>query len=157
MTVTYEAIQSYTLSGTTTQISLTSLPSTYTDLVLIATGTSSSLAAMVVQVNTDTGSNYSFTQIQGDGSSATSSRGTSVTGMNMGLIDTTISNSIIQFMNYANTTTFKTFLSRANDKAFATRANVGLWRSTSAINSIQLSGSTFQNGFTVNVYGIKAE
>lgn len=156
MASTYTPIATYTLSGTTTQISLTSISSAYTDLVVVANGTSSSLAALVLQVNTDTGSNYSFTNILGDKSSVTSSRGTSVAGANMGLIDTTMSTTTIQLQNYSNTTTYKSFIGRASDIAYASRAAVGMWRSTAAINSIQLSGSTFQNGFTVNIYGIKA-
>lgn len=159
-TATYEAIETKTLGSSQTSVTFTSVPTTYTDLVLIVNGTGSGLAALKLQVgngSVDTGSNYSFTNIQGDGTSATSSRGSSATEMNLGLMDTTISTSIFHFMNYSNTTTYKTFLGSGADTAYAIRKVVGLWRSTAAINTFTVSGTTLQTNTTLSLYGIKAE
>ena len=64
----------------------------------------------------------------------------------------------MSIQNYANTTTYKTMISRASDATQNAIAYVGLWRSTSAINSITLSVSagTFAIGSTFTLYGIKA-
>ena len=62
-------------------------------------------------------------------------------------------------MNYANTTTNKTVLLRNNNTAFGTEAQVGLWRSTSAINTIKLyldRAEYYVVGSTFTLYGIKA-
>jgi hypothetical protein len=61
-------------------------------------------------------------------------------------------------MNYANTTTYKTTLARTNDALLQARASVGLWRNTSAINSILVSyyGYNFDAGSTFTLYGIQA-
>jgi hypothetical protein len=66
-------------------------------------------------------------------------------------------------MNYSNTTTNKTVISRTNVTSGSfpgTETMVNLWRSTSAINVIELrqSGSgQYLSGTTFTLYGIKAE
>ena len=64
-------------------------------------------------------------------------------------------------MNYANTTTYKAYLTRSNSSQLSNYVEMGagLWRSTSAINSIKLyltSGGNFVSGFTATIYGITA-
>jgi hypothetical protein len=109
----------------------------------------------------DTGSNYSITQITGSGSSASSGRLSSQTEYKVtdGLFFNTSEqcNILVSFQNYSNTTTNKTWLSRANSAGIGVNAGVGLWRSTSAINTIRLYGSqNFQSGSKVTLYGIAA-
>jgi hypothetical protein len=162
-TPTYEKIEAKTLGSATATVSFTSIPATYTDLVLVMNGSITSvLANAVMQFNTDTGSNYSYTFLTGDGSSATSGRAASQTQILLnyyGYFDTVYgTNMIVQIQNYANSTTNKTLLSRANNSANGTAAVVGLWRSTAAINSMQIKtgSSTFTAGCTFTLYGIKA-
>jgi FlaG/FlaF family flagellin (archaellin) len=68
--------------------------------------------------------------------------------------------SIYQFMNYSNTTTYKTVLGRSNVQDFRVASIVGLWRSTSAINTISLRSDNASYNFTVGstftLWGIKA-
>jgi hypothetical protein len=62
-------------------------------------------------------------------------------------------------MNYSNTTTYKTVLLRSNNASAITVATVGLWRSTSAINTIKIyadGAAVFSVGSTFTLYGIKA-
>jgi hypothetical protein len=62
-------------------------------------------------------------------------------------------------MNYANTTTFKTVLSKATSPSTFVRRYVGLWRKTpEAINRIYVftDGDNFNIGTTFTLYGIKA-
>jgi hypothetical protein len=67
-------------------------------------------------------------------------------------------NSIFNILDYANTTTYKTVINRANNAATGVDATVSLWRSTAAINSINISSSTssFATGSTFSLFGIKA-
>ncbi len=63
----------------------------------------------------------------------------------------------INVMNYSNTTTYKTILSRSSD--LYTEASVNLWRNTAAITSIIIGAQgayTFSAGSTFTLYGIKA-
>jgi hypothetical protein len=119
-------------------------------------------SAIQAQFNSDSGSNYSQTVLSGDGSTASSFRGTSATSAAFGLaIDTAneFATSIIQLQNYSNTTTYKTSLVRTNIASDRVRAIVNLWRSTSAITSILLQNNgatTFVAGSTFTLYGIAA-
>lgn len=162
MASTYTPIATTTLSSTTSTYTFSSIPATYTDLVLIVTGTLASgtgTASLDFRVNGDTGTNYSDTHLDGS-SSATSDRDTNFNWMNLGLCNSsTVCVNVLQVFNYANTTTYKTFLCRGNHPASYVRASVGLWRSTSAINSITVGNNgaiSLASGMTLTLYGIKA-
>ena len=160
---TYTKIASTTLGSAAASVTFSSIASTYTDLVLVCqTKATSSAPNTRMQVNSDTGTNYSTTILSGNGSSASSSRYSNTT---FSLVDlegyndaTNVKNTIINIFNYANTTTYKTLLSRAANAALGTDAIVSLWRSTAAINSITIfpNVSTFVTGSTFNLYGIAA-
>jgi len=171
MPITYEPIATTTLGSSATEINFTSISGSYTDLVLVCNGgMSRSGAAFLLRVGNgtiDAGSNYSGTELYGTGSAAESLRW-ATTEINVfssvGSSTTAGENTfIIQFMNYSNTTTYKTVLARANSATTTaypgTAAAVNLWRSTSAINTIRLlrqSTDTFITGSTFTLYGIKA-
>jgi hypothetical protein len=160
---TYTPIATSSPSGTAT-VDFTSISGSYTDLVLVMSGSMAAAANMFIRVGNgslDTGSNYSITQITGSGSSASSGRLSSQTEYKVtdGLFFNTSEqcNILVSFQNYSNTTTNKTWLSRANSAGIGVNAGVGLWRSTSAINTIRLYGSqNFQSGSKVTLYGIAA-
>jgi hypothetical protein len=166
MPATYEPISTQTLGTATADIFFTSIPQTYTDLVLIVTGTSASVFNIAFRVNSDSGSNYSYTELRGDGSAAASSRTTSNTYgrfQSIGRIDTTgMHVTVANFMNYSNTTTYKTVLNRSNNAGGTVpgvQVTTNLWRSTSAITAINVlseSGANFAVGSTFTLYGIKA-
>ena len=161
---TYVPIATTTLGSASSPVTFSSIPSTYTDLVLISsvlgvTGTSYILQATV---NSDSGTNYSTTWMLGNGTAASSGRSTSATSIYLGHLTGFLTTgspmtAITNFPNYSNTTTYKTTLSRGNNTGTDTEAIVGLWRSTAAINRIDLtlgSGTNFQTGSTFTLYGI---
>jgi hypothetical protein len=159
MPTTYEPIATTTLSGSTSEVTFTSIPATFTDLRLVFAGVSSA-QALCIQFNGDTSTNYSLTVLRGDGTSAVSSRNTSIdrlivcslTGTNPNLLTTDV-------FSYAGST-YKTLLSSSsedNNGSGNTRQSVGLWRSTSAITSLRLYGFSASNiTGTATLYGIKA-
>ena len=155
---TYEPIATTTVTASSSDVVFTSIPSTFTDIVLITNANQSvNFASLSIRFNSDSGSNYSDTILLGDGSATASARQSNVTSMRTGLMGTTIGTNILHVMNYANTTTYKTVLSRGNVAGNQVRAGVGLWRSTAAITSLTIvlpSGETFTGTFTI--YGIKA-
>lgn len=167
MAATYEPIQTYTVSGSsTTTVAFSSIPSTYTDLYLVSSITpATGGGSLVFTVNSDTGTNYSFTTLGGNGSSASSTRATYsrnyglLFDWSVGMPTTSISISNASFMNYSNTSTYKTVISRGNNANTFTDATVSLWRSTSAINAINVfaaNSSVINAGSTFTLYGIKA-
>lgn len=164
MPVTYDKIATTTLGSATQSITFSSISGSYTDLVIVlvagvASGTDSKVR---VRLNSDTGTNYSMTNILGDGSTAFSQRGSNASGMDIGLLFNTnsVTNvSIINIMNYANTTTYKTCIARGNNPAWGTGAAVGLWRNTSAVTSVTLlqdGGNNMIIGSIATLYGVKA-
>jgi hypothetical protein len=130
----------------------------YTDLVIVANGTSSGDASFMMRFNGDSASNYSTTYLYGTGSSVVSGRASNDTYIvGMGRTNTTGGASIIHLQNYANTTTYKTVIGRGSAAASLVIAAVGLWRSTSAITSILItpeSSNTISVGSTFSLYGI---
>ncbi len=165
MTATYDKIATYTAPSSQTAVTFNSF-SGYTDLVLVCNikNTSSTPRNVYLQFNGDTGNNYSKTLIEGNGSSASSARDTNSPAIYSAAI--TVGNttdpalSIINIMNYANTTTYKTTLSRYSGASLVTNAVIGLWRNTAAITSLTLTIDTASNiatGSTFTLYGIKAE
>jgi len=166
MPATYEPIATTTLSTTASVITFSSIPSTYTDLRLVWTVRSTAGGNYpTVRFNNDSGSNYSWTRIYGDGTSAASQANTSRSGIGI-LWLTEVSSAADTFnlltldvFSYAGST-YKTSLTTAsadkNGSGTVERA-VALWQSTSAINRLDLtaSSSTFTAGTTATLYGIK--
>ena len=158
---TYVALATQTLSSSAASVTFSSISGAYTDLIMICTGSvvSGGWVGLTLNFNGDTGSNYSSTSISGNGSTASSIREATAVYMNLGAIDSTVqTNNIFHIMNYANTTTYKTGLSRGNNSVANVRPVVGLWRSTAAITSIVISHPSISiaTGATFTLYGIAA-
>jgi hypothetical protein len=161
---TYTPIATVTLGSAQNSISFSSISQAYTDLILIATGkNSSSFDAIDIRVGSgslNTGANYSITAMNGNGSAAQSFRDSNATSMtNMGITSSSREQvSIYHFMDYSNTTTFKTVIGRSNVTDFRVAAIVGMFRSTSAIDTIGLRSDNpsynFTAGSTFSLFGI---
>lgn len=166
---TYTPIATTTLGSATSSYTFSSIAQTYTDLILIATLKSASASnALLLRVGNgsiDTGANYSYTNLIGNGSTATSGRQSASTSIVLSqgnqFMPTNLQNVYtMHFQNYSNTTSYKTALIRSSviesASGFAS-STVGLWRSTSAINQIQVSNvDNLQIGCTLTLYGIAA-
>ena len=157
---TYTPIATTTLGSAQASYTFSSIPSTYTDLILVLNASSVATADIMVQLNSDTGSNYSRTKLTGNGTAASSSRTANADRLYLNTTSNTTTtageyNSITSFNNYSNTTTYKTTLTRANAASLGTDALVQLWRSTAAISTIYVySTGTFSAGSTFTLYGI---
>ena len=160
MAKTYEPIQSTTLGSAAASVTLSSIPGTFTDLVLVMSGyTSINDRAIKAQVNGDTGANYSHTNVLGYSGGAISQRNSSATFWYIAnnWVSSANCTTVAHFMSYANTNVYKTTLSAEASAASVACRVVGLWRSTAAITSITLFPSTgnFVAGSTFSLYGIK--
>lgn len=162
MAKTYEPIATQTLGSSAASVTFSSISGAYTDLLLVTSNGSTTATNTYVRLNGDSGSNYSFTQLTGTGSSAISGRSSNQTAIrvdNYASAATSITNAyIFQLQNYSNTTTYKTVLTRTNEAGTGVDATVGLWRNTAAITSILYypGVGNWITGSTFTLYGIKA-
>lgn len=160
----YTLISSQTLASATATVTFSSIPQIYKDLVLEFVGSYSNTTAgsqeFVFTINGDTGTNYSVTYIYGNGTSPFSNRRTSVNQAYVTLgrsQNNQTGNALLNFMSYANTSIFKTILSRSGDAAGGTALDINLWRSNSAITSIQIPATstyTWNAGSTFKLWGV---
>ena len=161
MPATYEPIATTTLGSTASSVTFSSIPSTYTDLVVVSAPIGNGDAQVQLKFNNDSSAIYSYTILASNGASVVSARAVQAAfiGTDYFFSVTTAGGiTLINVMNYANTTTYKTALLRSNNASKATMAIVGLWPSTAAINRIDLTAtsSTFAAGSVFTIYGIKA-
>jgi hypothetical protein len=161
-TSTEVAIATTTLGSTATNITFSSISSAYTDLRIVFTGTSTGNAGFLVRFNGDSATNYSQTNLIGDGSAAASNASSSSSSfdfsINNNMGTTPVFFYSLDIFSYSGST-FKTSLMQQNhdnNGSGSVVRNVGLYRSTSAITSIALSVSAnnFSIGSTATLYGI---
>jgi hypothetical protein len=161
MPLTYTPIATQTLGSSASTVTFSSISGSYTDLVMVISAfTGNDVAEYTMRLNGDSGTNYSVTSLEGAGSVAVSQRQSTQPQMYLvgfqGGTYTEPFTTLIHFMNYSNTTTNKTILSRSSSNAAS--AYCGLWRSTAAINTIAITtpSSTFSTNTTFSLYGILA-
>ena len=161
MPATYEPIATTTLGSAATAINFSSIPATYTDLRVVLVGTTAVACNPGMRFN-GSSSGYSVTSLYGDGTSATSSRGTSRNAAFLGWQATT-STTIptlwtADIFNYRGST-FKTCLCTAStdqNGSGVVERNVNLWQTVDAITTVALlaTGTQFSIGTTATIYGI---
>jgi len=160
MTATYDCIATTTLGSDTATVTFSSISGSFTDLVLVASYKRSVSGNGIVKINSDTGSNYSYTYLLGDGSSASSARSANRANAIVSYDSADLQETLlVNFFNYSNTTTNKTLISRGNDTGLGVISYINLWRSTSAITSIEIypNSGNWRSGSTFTLYGIKSE
>ena len=162
---TMTPIATQILSSASASMTFNNIPQTYTDIIIIGKlveDTAGNNNARM-RFNSDSATNYSGTGVTGDGTTASSGRGTNTTGIGVSYGNANsgrVPEFILHIMNYANTTTYKTTLGRNGCGASSgwTDANVNLWRSTSAISTISFhtTNTNFGVGTMFTLYGVKA-
>lgn len=167
---TYTPIATYTVTGSGINgITLSSIPQTYTDLVVVAhVRSSQAVTETGFHITTNSGQYFSNTSFWGNGANALSSRYSNAydpsNGNAPGANATSgiFGNSITHIPNYSNTTTFKTLVSRtSNDLSGSgqTWLTINLVRAKTAVTYVSAyfdSGFQFAVGSNLTVYGIKA-
>lgn len=171
MSVFLQPLQTVTVgSGGASTITFSSIPQTYTDLVLKISARSDSASAGYsparINFSGDSATNYSSTYLQGYGSSVFTGRYTSLTYLTLdGIARSTItantfSSADLYIPNYtsANYKSFNWELAGENSSTTVSDLllNGGLWRSTSAVTSITLTfiGENFVQYSSFSLYGV---
>jgi hypothetical protein len=175
MPKTYEPIQTYTAPSAQSSVTLSSIPNTYTDLVLTCSlrataATFNATNFIEPTFNGDTSALYSLTGYLLRTSTITNASGANANNLRgvagIATSDQTsgiFSHFTMNIMNYANTSIFKTVICTTRTGGNLTAQDdvwnaAGLYRSTNAISSITFVPSigNFETGCTFTLYGIKA-
>lgn len=164
-------IASNILGGTTASVTFSSIPGTYSSLMVIhnARGdTAAGNTTLLLRFNADSGTNYDYSRSSITGTGTTSNiEGQAASAAVMGIISASsapanvVGCGMIVVPNYAGTTFQKAAEGQANSKTSTSAGGVnqesyaGFWRSTAAITSITLlpNAGSFITGSSFWLYG----
>jgi hypothetical protein len=167
----YESIATTTVgAGGSSSVTFSGIPSTYTHLqvrtICQVSYSSNDYDSINYRFNSDTGSNYAYHILRGNGSNAAVGSGTSTdrafaiyTALVSGS-SSVFGTSIIDILDYANTNKYKTVRSIGGadfNGSGGVGLSSGLWMNTNAINSITFANNNGNwNQYTqFALYGIK--
>lgn len=152
-------------SGGSSTITFSSIPSTFKHLQVRYITRDSNGQHLSFKANNDSGSNYGFHRVSGNGSSASALASTGRTDMVINQSGTSTTASIfnagvIDILDYANTSKYKTIRTLNgvdyNGSGYVELIS-NLWSSTSAISTLTFSPfvGTFSQYTQLALYGIK--
>ena len=165
----FELIETILLASTTATVTFSSIPSTYKHMQIRAVGRSSvagDTGGFGLQLNSDSGANYTFHAITGDGSSLAALAQTGRTSAAVGVMTASSSTAnsfgvlVLDILDYANTNKNKTLRSLTGKQSTGSliRLASGAWLNTSAVTSmtfLDTVGGSFVSGSRFSLYGIK--
>lgn len=156
----YDALATVTLSSATSAVTFSGIPSGYKHLqIRTLNKVESGTPDMLMRFNGDSGANYKFHILRGDGGGAVTSENytnSSITNPVSGYFQT----SIIDIVDYNSTTKLKTskiFVGRDNNGVGEVGIWSHLWVSTQPITAITFTptASTISPNSTFALYGVK--
>ena len=156
---TYSTMGTGSLAGVSEFI-FSSIPSTYTDLVLIGANITRSVAnSVLMQFNGDTSASYAQIRMTGTGSAGSSYEDTGNAYVFLAALQNGLSNTPTNFradiFGYTSDQ-YKTVFSKETDSGVNVNFACNSWSGTSAITSIRVfAAGNFTTG-TVSLYGIAA-
>lgn len=163
----YELISTAYGTGSSGTVSFTSIASTYKHLQLrVASKSTGGQVDLKLQFNADTGNNYGFHELRGNGSTVASSYGGSgipaielTAAMSVSTTANAHGVAIIDIADYASVSKNKTIRSfhGQKDTNQLIVLTSGLWSSTAAINRVDIIAKTLNFDATsrFSLYGIK--
>lgn len=166
MAITYTLIASNTLSASAASVTFSSIPSTYTDLVLKMSlrGALGGVASSIDLTFNSITSGYSKTQVRGDGTTADSFRSS---GSSAIVLSTTVNQGVATSNTYSNLELYIPNYAGSNNKVISTdsatennateayrTAIAGLLGNTAAITSLTITANLI-SGSSFFLYGIK--
>lgn len=167
----YESIATTVITSDTASVTFSSIPQTYKHLQLrmfAKTDRADLEDVTLIQFNGDTAANYSYHNIRGNGTAASSEGAASTSYIYLHFASTgstgvtnIFASSVVDILDYADTNKFKTtrslhgFDANGSGRIYLASGN---WRSTSAITSIVLDqqfGTNWKQYSHFALYGIK--
>lgn len=166
----YESIGTFTLGSNQTTITFSSIPSTYKHLQIRALAGNNNggigVGSFYVKFNSDSGSNYSWHRIYGDGETASVSSVSSTTAMDLAVVGFAGNTNpfgavILDILDYTNTgknTTCRSLAGSDRNGAGTIAIYSGAWYNTAAVTNIDIttdSGNQFTTNSRFALYGIR--
>lgn len=159
----FESIQTINVTTAVTSVTFTSIPATFTHLqIRMSTKDNTGLASQSIRINGDSGSNYSWHRMIGEGSAASLTGGASDSKAIIGISDAQFGSNIMDFLDYKNTNKYKTIRSISgfdNNGSGWIGLWDGLWMNANAITDIQIMTGLLSQSWTqystFALYGIK--
>jgi hypothetical protein len=163
----YELITTAYGTGSSGTISFTSIPAGYKHLQIrmVARSTGTSQNDLSIRFNNDTGANYSYHHMQGNGSNVIVGGNSSTSfGAYVGITSNSNNSAgihegaVIDILDYASTSKYKTTRSLFGDQGINRIGLIGgLWQSTSAITQADViaSSGNWTSTSRFSLYGIK--
>lgn len=165
----FELIETQILASTTTAVTFSAIPAIYKHLQIRITARNTTAAAsrpITLRMNGDTGSNYAYHNIRGNGSAGVASTASAQTSMiianSPGSTETAniFCVALVDILDYGNVN--KTKAVRAFSGRYSSETHIdhtgGHWNSTSAITSVEVAdrslSSSFATGTRISLYGI---
>jgi len=146
-------------SAGSSSITFSSIPQTYTNLQIRALAKNDGLASISIRFNGDSGSNYSWHRLYGNGTSAISGGSANAQPQILGgVLDVQFGSTIIDILDYVNTSKYKTTRSLSgfdNNGSGWVGLWSGNWMNTAAISSITITSGTISQYSQFALYGIK--
>ena len=157
-TPTYTLIDSVTLTTAVTNLTFSSLPQTYGDLVIVTQGTFSATSNISLLLNDDTSSTgtYYMTTMGGSGYSAVGANEQNYRLSYYNLFGP--STTIGHIIDYSSTDKYSVMLARgssANGYVSASASGRSVQSAVTKIKIINAAGETFSVGHTFYIYGIE--
>ena len=169
-TTSYESIATVTLGSAASTISFSSIPSTFKHLQIRGIGRAANSVTdenLVIQLNSDTATNYSLHNVYGTGAATGANAGANTNVSYFARVTGASSNAstygvaVADVLDYADPNKYKTIRSLSghdqNGSGYISLFS-GNWRSTSAVTTVTIkndSGSNIAAGSTFALYGIK--
>lgn len=167
----FESIASNTLTSNTSSVTFNSISGSYKHLQLRINARTDRSGAdddfLKIIFNSDTGSNYTYHILRGNGSSASATGGTSQSSIDAPWVTAATAGTdmfgsvVIDIIDYASTTKYKVTKTTSGydlNGSGSIRLTSGLWLNTNAITSINIApglGTNLVNKSTFALYGIK--
>lgn len=156
---TYQYITHTVVPSSTSSVTITNIPQTYDDLVIIINGKrpSGGTADIAFQFNGDTGSNYGRERILGNGSTGSASNEANSTQANVGVLTSaTQSTGIFHILQYRNASMYKSIIGKSVAPTEYVKLAVGTYRSIAPIDSIKILNGNYDTGTVIAVFGLRA-
>jgi hypothetical protein len=151
------SLASGNLSGSSS-ISITSISGSYNELIVSVSGATDAAGGsnMHVRFNSDTGTNYQWSGVRTDSNVLLNESNDTRIRLSPGASTASTQSAWLNIPNYASTAKYKTATGPGNNQTSGAFI-VGLWKSSSAITSIQISNADAANFLsgTYTLYGVK--
>jgi hypothetical protein len=165
----FESIATVNGTGSSTSLTFSSIPSTYTHLQIrgISRNTGGSLSYAIYLTFNGSSTGYSWHYLKGNGTVASASGAVSEVNINLQNAEAggsstanTVGGQIIDILDYGNTNKYKTVRALTGtdtNGGGAISLGSGLWQNTSAISSLTITNGYdfFSTSTTFALYGIK--